>query len=57
MPLIIPAAAQGSSAQADGSRRIVCLGGHGVERTLGLRDWHRVIHGHWRLLGIQEVSG
>jgi len=50
-----PIACLGTSAQVEGDRRVVSLGGHGVERYLGLQDWQRPWHGHWRLLGVQEV--
>jgi hypothetical protein len=51
-----PIACLGSSAQVYGNRDVVDLGRDGDGRDLDLRDWYGAWFGHWRFLGVQEVS-
>jgi hypothetical protein len=51
-----PIACLGSSAQVRGYRVVVDLDGDGAKRSLHLDRWDVGWRGHWRFLGVQEVS-
>jgi hypothetical protein len=52
-----PIACLGSSAWVTDYRFVVYLYGDFAQRNLHLRHWDVDWDGHWRLLGVQEVSG